>query len=44
VVHHFNQHIREGLAGVVDLLATTGRPVVAAERSTTPLAGAPSAD
>jgi len=43
VVHHFNQHIREGLAGVVDLLATTGRPV-AAERSTTPLAGAPSAD
>ena len=43
VVHRFNQHIREGLAGVVDLLATTGRPAVA-ERSTTPLAGAPSAD
>ena len=43
VVHRFNQHIREGLAGVVDLLATTGRPV-AGERSTTPLAGAPTAD
>lgn len=43
VVHRFNQHIREGLAGVVDLLATTGR-VAPPERGTAPLAGAPSAD
>ena len=43
VVHKFNQHIREGLAGVVGLLATAGRSPPL-ERGTPPLAGAQSGD
>lgn len=43
VVHRFNQHIREGLAGVVGLLATEGR-TTHMERGASPLADAQSAD
>jgi glycerol-3-phosphate acyltransferase PlsX len=43
VVHRFNDHIRTGLAGVVALIPTAGRPA-AVEREPTPLASAQHSD